>query len=191
MKKILLPFIGLLTVILSSFVNNTDGQPVLFKFAPASSSITWTSTAEDGTSHTGTIPVKSGNLKFDSKILLSGYAYINMQKITCSDIEDEGFNRELILDMRSEEQLNLKKYKEATLKITKAKRLDVPDGQPNYNVFATLKLKGISIPVEFKALINKSKKEASIKGSFTVEKDKANLPYDMKFDLSGKAKIVK
>jgi polyisoprenoid-binding protein YceI len=169
-----------------SFVNSTEGTPILYQVNATKSVVSWASTAEDGKKHNGEIKFKSGNLQFDVKTLVSGFTYIDMQSISCKDIADAGFNKELMTEMRSEQQLNLLKYKEATFKVLKAKRLDVADGQPNYDVEGNLKLKGIDIPVKFTATVLFSKKDVSFKSNFKLEKSITNLPYDldMKFDIA-------
>lgn len=192
MKKIFTGFtLIVFTLGLFSFVNSTNGEPDTYNLTSSNSSINWTSTAEDGTTHKGSLKFKSGNLKFDVKTLLSGFSYINMQTLNCEDIADEGFNRELVTEMRSPEQLNLAKYKEATFKITKAKRLDVAEGQPNYDVTGILKLKGLSLPVQFKATVIQSKKAVTLNGSFDIAKADAQLPYDMSFTIAMNTEIVK
>ena len=128
-----------MSFILTSSVNT----PTKYVFDAAASKVTSTSTAEDGKTHTGALDFKSGTLMFDVKTLQSGFSYINMQSLTCKDITDAGFNRELITEMRSESELDVVKFKETTFKIVKAKRLDVVEGQPNYDVDALLKLKGL------------------------------------------------
>lgn len=190
MKKIITGF-TLVVFALGLFSFSPLGQPVTYKLTAASSSIAWSSTAEDGTKHNGNLKFKSGNLKFDVKTLLSGFSYINMQSLSCADISDDGFNRELITEMRSPEQLNLAKYKEATFKITKAKRLDVAEGQPNYDITGTLKLKGISLPVQFKATVVQSKKAVTLKGSFDIDKADALLPYDLNLSIVMNTAVVK
>lgn len=114
-----------------------------------------------------------------------------MQSLTCTDVSDEGFNRELITEMRSPEQLNLAKYKEATFKIVKAKRLDVAEGQPNYDITGTLKLKRVSLPVKFTATVVQSKKSVTLSGSFDIAKADAQLPYDISFEIVMNTAIVK
>ncbi len=191
MKKItsLLSFTFLLG--LFSFTMAPNGVPDTYKFDASKSTIQWTSTGEDGTTHTGNLNFKSGTFKFDVKTLLNGFSYINMQTLTCTDIADEGFNRELVVEMRSDEQLNLAKYKEATFKIVKAKRLDVAEGKPNYSIDGIVKLKGIDIPVNFTATVVLGKKEVDFKGAFVLPKDKAELPYDLKMDVAILAELVK
>lgn len=192
MKKIFTGFTLIVFALgLFSFVTAPTGQPVTYKLTAASSSIKWNSTAEDGKAHNGSLKFKSGNLKFDVKTLLSGFSYINMQSLTCADVSDEGFNRELITEMRSPEQLNLAKYKEATFKIVKAKRLDVAEGQPNYDITGTLKLKGISLPVKFTATVVQSKKAVTLSGSFDIAKADVQLPYDISFEIVMNTAIVK
>lgn len=192
MKKIFKGFTLIVFALgLFSFVTAPTGQPVTYKLTAASSSIKWNSTDEDGKAHNGSLKFKSGNLKFDVKTLLSGFSYINMQSLTCTDVSDEGFNRELITEMRSPEQLNLAKYKEATFKIVKAKRLDVAEGQPNYDITGTLKLKGISLPVKFTATVVQSKKAVSLSGSFDIAKADVQLPYDISFEIVMNTAIVK
>lgn len=174
-----------------SFTMSPETLPDAYKFDASKSTIKWTSTAEDGTTHNGSLNFKSGTFKFDLKTLLNGFSYINMQSLACSDVDDEGFNRELIVAMRSDEQLNLAKYKEATFKIVKAKRLDVAEGKPNYDINGIVKLKGIDVPVEFTATVVLGKKEVDFTGSFVLSKDKAQLPYDLKMDVTVVADLVK
>ena len=191
MKKITTLLSFALLVGLCSFTMAPNGVPDTYKFDAAASSIKWTSTAEDGTTHTGGLNFKSGTFKFDVKTLLNGFSYINMQTLTCTDVADEGFNRELVVEMRSDDQLYHAKYKEATFKVVKAKRLDVADGQPNYDVDGIVKLKGIDVPVKFTATVVLGKKGVDFKGSFVLPKDKAQLPYDLKMDLAIIADLVK
>lgn len=182
MKKLVLIFSSLLLSLLLS--SSKSGQPVLFKLNKTTSTIQWKSTQENE-SHEGKIEFKSGNTKWDSQTLLSAYAIINMQKITCTDIKDSGFNREQVVEMRSPEQLNLIKYKDAKIRITKAKRLDVPSGSPNYEVSGTVTIKGISVPVESTITIVKSKKSAILKGVFNLPEESTELPYQLalEFDI--------
>lgn len=191
MKKIftLLSFTFLLG--LFSFTTSSDVLPDVYKFDASKSSIKWTSAAEDGTTHTGGLIFKSGTLKFDVKTLLNGFAYIDMQSLSCTDIVDEGFNRELVVEMRSDEQLNLAKYKEATFKVVKAKRLDVAEGKPNYAINGVVKLKGIEVPVTFTATVVLGKKDVNFSGSFVLPKDKAQLPYDLTMHVMVVADLVK
>ena len=191
MKKILLPVIALSLVFLSSFIPTNTAGPVMFKLVSSSSSLAWTSNAEDGTTHKGALKLQSGNLKFDSQTLLSGYALINMQSLSCSDIKDEGFNRELIVEMRSPEQLNLAKYKQASLKIIKSKRLDVEEGKPNYDISGTVKIKDKAVKVKFTATIKKTKKGATLKGDFVLPKAETELPYDLNLAINMTTKLSK
>lgn len=176
---------------LSFFLISSTATPTTYSMDAASSKITWTSTAEDGKTHTGDLKFKSGTIQFDVKTLLSGFSYINMQSLTCTDIADAGFNRELITEMRSDAELNLLKYKDATFKIVKAKRLDVAEGQPNYDIDALLKLKGIDIPVKFIATIVMKKSDLTFKSDFVVPKATAQLPYDLKFAFDINASVAK
>ena len=176
-----------MSFILTSSINT----PTKYVFDAAASKVTWTSTAEDGKTHTGSLDFKSGTLMFDVKTLQSGFSYINMQSLTCKDVTDAGFNRELITEMRSESELDVVKFKETTFKIVKAKRLDVAEGQPNYDIDALLKLKGIDIPVKFIATIVMKKSDLSFKSDFVIPKATAKLPYDLKLVFDINASIAK
>lgn len=175
--------LSLLALLMSSFITKSTREPDVYKFNTSQSSITWTSNAEDGTKHTGQLKFKSGTLKIDVKTLLGGFSYINMQSLSCTDIKDEGFNREYIVEMRSAEQLDVVKYKKATLKVVKAKRLDVPEGQPNYDIDAVVTLKGIKTNVNFKATIVLKKGKLTMDAKFTLPGDKTSIPYDMDWVL--------
>jgi polyisoprenoid-binding protein YceI len=192
MKKQFILISVLFLAVLSSFVNSDSGLPTVYQLTPASSKVTWVSSGtEDGKSHNGEIKFKSGTFQFDVKTLLSGFCYIDMQSINCKDVTDEGFNKELMNEMRSEEQLNLYKYKEATFKVVKAKRLDVAEGQPNYEIEGTLKLKGIDIPTKFTATVVFAKSSINFKSKFKVEKATTNLPYDLDLSFDINAAVAK
>ena len=191
MKKLSLLFSAAFVLLLCSFVAKVQTTPDTYQFNIDKSMITWTSTAEDGKTHKGNLDFKSGNFKFDVKTLLSGFSYINMQSLTCTDIADEGFNRELVAEMRTTEQLNHLKYKEASFKVVKAKRLDVAAGQPNYDIDGVMKIKGIDVPVKFTASIEMAKKGVVFSGDFVLPKDKTQLPYDLTIDLLINADLVK
>lgn len=131
-----------------------------------------------GKKHNGTINIQSGNMQVDTKQIKSGFFYIDMKSIKDNDIKDDGFNKQLVDHLKSEEFFNSNKFTTSNFKITKATRLDVPEGQINYNIVGDLTIKGVAKSIEFPALVTFSKKKITAKADFSIDRTKWNITYN-------------
>ena len=128
--------------------------------------------------HVGTVDVKSGNLQVDTKQIKSGFFYIDMKTIKNTDVKDEGFNKQLVDHLKSDDFFNSNKFTQATFKITKATRLDVPEGQINYQIVGDLTIKGVTKSVEFPALVTFGKKKITAKADFSIDRTQWGVKYN-------------
>ena len=148
-----------------------------FILDPKKSKIDWVGKGATK-SHNGTLEFKSGQMWIDTKQIKSGYFYVDMRTITNKDIKDAGFNKQLVDDLKSDNFFNTNKFPQSSFKITKAVRLDVPDGQINYNISGELTMKGVMKPIEFPALVSISKSKASVKADITIDRTKWGITYN-------------
>ncbi len=157
--------------------------PDMYMINKGSSTIKWKTTNDEGKTNTGGVNFKTGNIKVDTKQIVGGFMYVNMQTLNCNSISDEGFNKAQVDELRSAEVMNVVKYKEMTFKILKAVRKDVPEGKPNYEITLQVNLKGLKKNVVFPAVVGLAKKNTSLKGTFILSKDEFTMPYDIEISL--------
>ena len=178
MKKLLIaPAIIIFIAALLSFT--TGGVPDMYMVNTSASIIKWKTSDDSGKASNGTIKFKSGNIKIDTKTVVGGFAYANMQTLDCQSISDAGFNKAKVDEMRSAAVMDVVKYKEMTFKIIKAVRKDVAAGQPNYDLTFQLSLKGIKKSITTPATIELGKKSATLNCNIILQKDEFSLPSDI------------
>ena len=140
------------------------------------SKVEWTGKAVTK-SHTGTIDFKSGNLVVDTKQILSGFFYIDMKTIACTDIKDPANNKQLVDHLKSDDFFSAAKY-ETTFKIVKATRdIEAAEGQVNYSIKGDLTIKGIKKTIEFPATVSFTKKQVVAKANVAIDRTTYNVKF--------------
>ena len=100
-------------------------------------------------SHEGAVNIQKGVLMIDHGTLVGGQFSIDMNSISCSDIESEKKNQYLVGHLKNEDFFNVEQFPLATITITKAVK-----GEGNsYEILADLTIKGITHPVTFPAKV--------------------------------------
>lgn len=122
-----------------------------------------------GGSHYGNISVKSGELIVDGNVLKAGSFVIDMNTITCTDLEDEGYNAKLVGHLKSDDFFGVDKYPEAKLVLKTA--ANFKGGKAL--VKGDLTIKGKSNPVEFEVSKNGNDYMATI----VVDRSKYDVRY--------------
>jgi polyisoprenoid-binding protein YceI len=192
-KKILLTVAGLSSVMLLSFTGNfntstdetTEGitesesvnAPEKFMLDPEKCKLEWTCKGV-GKQHNGTITISTGSIVVDTKQITSIYTYIDMKTIKDQDIKDAGFNKQLTDHLKSADFFNISKFPSATFKMTKATRLDVPEGQVNYTIVGDLMIKGITKSVEFPATVIFGKKKINANATLSIDRTQWDIKYN-------------
>ena len=100
-------------------------------------------------SHEGAVNIQKGVLMIDHGTLVGGQFSIDMNSISCSDIESEKKNQYLVGHLKNEDFFNVEQFPLATITISKAVK-----GEGNsYKILADLTIKGITQPVTFQAKV--------------------------------------
>ncbi len=171
MKKILLSIAIALTV---SFTLKA-GDETSLKINTKVSSVEWIGKKVTG-QHNGEISIKEGNLFLHDGKLDKATVVIDMTSIICKDLQGE-WSEKLVGHLNSPDFFDTKANPTATLDILKV-TLNA-DGYST--IFGNLTIKGITKPIEFKALIEI--KGGKLAAFAEVSIDRTN--YDIKYG-SGK-----
>ncbi len=163
-KLLLLPLLAIL--VMAANVADTYNVDV------NSSTIAWTGYKVTG-KHTGVVKVKSGNLNWDGGKLTGGTFEIDMNSITCTDLEGE-YAGKLVGHLKSDDFFGSAKYPTAKFVITKA----IPqDTKGNYKIVGNLTIKEKTNEVKFAATVSESNGTVSASGKITVDRSE----YDVRF----------
>ena len=147
MKNIILSAI-LSVVTLFAFASESHIDNVIVD--TKSSTIKWTG-SKIASSHEGAVNIQKGVLMIDHGTLVGGQFSIDMNSISCSDIESEKKNKYLVDHLKDEDFFNIKKFPMASLNITKV--LKAKEGNI-YKISADLTIKEITHSIDFKADVN-------------------------------------
>lgn len=131
-----------------------------------------------GKEHDGGLKVKSGNVVVDTKQIKSGFIYIDMKSLSNNDVKDAGFNKQLCDHLKSADFFNTPKYPDATFKIVKATRLDVPNGEVNYTITGDLTIKRVKNTIDVPAIVTFAKKTVNIKADLSIDRTKWDIKYN-------------
>jgi polyisoprenoid-binding protein YceI len=123
--------------------------------------------------HTGTVKLQSGTLSMDNGVLTGGSFAIDMNSITCTDLEGEWAGK-LVGHLKSEDFFGVAKYPTAKFVITKA----IPqDSKGNYKILGNLTIKESTKEVKFFANVAESNGTVSASGKITVDRSDYNVRY--------------
>lgn len=165
MKKLL--FLPLLAILAIAAQNTAT-----YNVDVTSSTIAWTGYKVTG-KHTGYVKVKNGNLTWTDGKLTGGSFDIDMNSITCTDLEGE-YAGKLVGHLKSDDFFGVAKYPTAKFVITKA----IPqDTKGNYKIVGNLTIKEKTNEVKFPASVSESNGTVNATGKITVDRSE----YDVKF----------
>ncbi|BDD05005.1 YceI family protein [Aureibacter tunicatorum] len=167
MKKVLYIALALITFAFT----NASAQTVDSK----KSSIQWTGEKVTG-KHWGHINIKSGDVETKNGKLVGGHFVINMNSITCDDIENKDYNQKLVGHLKNEDFFDVAKFPEAKFVITKAVEKKGKNGN-NYEITGDLTIKGISHSITFPARVDIKGNSATANASVDIDRTKWNVKY--------------
>lgn len=122
-----------------------------------------------GGQHNGNIKLKSGSLELKDGNIAGGEFVIDMNSMTCLDLEDEGYNQKLIGHLKSDDFFGVATYPTATFKVTKA----TPFKDGKAKVSGNITIKGKTEPISFDVV----KKENTYSASIDVDRSKFDVRY--------------
>ncbi len=138
----------------------------------ASSKVVWTASKVTGT-HTGTVKVKSGDLRFDQGKLVGGAFEIDMTSISNTDLEGE-WRDKLVGHLKSADFFGTDKYPTAKFTITRA----IPiDSKGNYKIVGNATIKEITKEIKFNAAVNENNGKPTATAKITLDRTDFDVRY--------------
>ena len=122
-----------------------------------------------GGQHEGFIDIKDASLEIMDHQLVSGEFTIDMNSITCTDLEDESYNQKLIGHLKSDDFFGVEQFPTATLKVTKA--TEFMDGKAS--VTGNITIKGNTETISFDIV----KKDNIYTANIDVDRSKFDVRY--------------
>ena len=137
---------------------STAFPTVIFEISQDKSMIKWKGAKSTGSYHDGNILIENGIINVDKNTILNGEIIINMNSITCTDIEDENSNQYLVEHLKNDDFFSVTKFPLASLKIinTEHKKND------DYLITADLTIKDHTHAVNFIANIKFNKDATAV-----------------------------
>ncbi len=165
MKNLLfLPFLALLVM--------AAKVPSSYKVDTQNSVVVWTGYKVTG-KHTGTVKIKNGTLTIDAGQLTGGSFDIDINSITCTDLEGE-YAGKLVGHLKSDDFLGAASYPTASFVITKA----IPqDTKGNYKILGNLTVKGVTKEVKYFANVAEANGAVNASGKITIDRSEFNMRY--------------
>jgi polyisoprenoid-binding protein YceI len=166
MKHLLmLPLLAIL-VMAASFA------PTTYTVNTTNSNITWKGYKVTG-EHTGNVKVKSGSLDMTDGKLTGGSFEIDMNSITCTDMQGE-YGDKLVGHLKSADFFGVEKYPTAKFVITRAIATDSKGG---YKIVGNLTIKATTKEMKFNATVVEKDGVISAGGSLKVDRSDFDVRY--------------
>tara|TARA_B100000927_G_C16359367_1_gene426794 strand:- start:245 stop:826 length:582 start_codon:yes stop_codon:yes gene_type:complete len=141
------------------------------------SSIKWKGTKSTGSYHDGLINVKTSKLDFDkNNQLIGGEIIIDMNSITCTDIQNKKSNRSLVKHLKDDDFFGTEIFPISRLVITNVEKID----EQNFKLTADLTIKENTHPIEFMANIIYNDNTGLASGKIEIDRSKYNVKYRSK-----------
>ena len=169
MKKILL---SLVLSIATLFAFATKPHIDNVRVNAESSTVKWIG-SKVASSHEGNVNIEKGSISIDHGTLVGGEIAINMNSISCSDIDSREKNRYLVTHLKGEDFFNTEAFPLAIIKITRAVK-----GKGNmYKIIADLTIKGITHSIAFQADVNINGLNYLATAKIKIDRTKWNIKY--------------
>lgn len=137
-----------------------------------SSNIVWKGYKVTG-EHTGTVKLKSGNLQYADGKLIGGSFDIDMNTITCTDLEGEWAGK-LVGHLKSDDFFGVSKYPTAKFVVSRA----IPqDTKGNYKVIGNLTIKETTKEIKFPVSVTESNGTTTAVAKVTIDRSEYNVRY--------------
>ncbi|WMJ73102.1 YceI family protein [Cytophagaceae bacterium ABcell3] len=173
MKKLSFVYVIAAAIAMLSFRVNSDKEKTTnYQFDTEKSRITWLGKKVTG-EHTGNIKLAEGNVHANGGKLTAGSFKIDMNSITCTDLEDEKYNAKLIGHLKSDDFFSSDKHKHAEFIIKSVK----PAKNNQHEVTGDLTIKGIKQTITFPATVKIDGKQLTATAKVKVNRTKFDIKY--------------
>jgi polyisoprenoid-binding protein YceI len=155
---------------LMSFTNPSLKKEEVYKVDASKSTLAWTAKKVTG-QHNGAVQISSGTLTSQGDALKGGTFVVDMNSITCKDLEGE-WNGKLVGHLKSDDFFSVEKNPTSKFEITKITTVN-----NTTTIDGNLTIKGITKPISFPASI--SQKGNVLVAVATIKIDRAK--YDIRY----------
>ncbi|UTW60899.1 YceI family protein [bacterium SCSIO 12741] len=161
-----------LTLIAAAPMNSMAGDGDSYTVNTKNSTVKWKGTKVGG-EHVGMIQFKSGSLQMDDGNIKGGNIVMDMNSITCTDIENAEYNGKLVGHLKSDDFFGVSQFPEAKMVIKSIK----PAGGNKANVVASVTIKGITKDVNFELESTESNGTLTATGTVVIDRSDFNVKY--------------
>ncbi len=171
--KITTILLALLTFVTFSFATNgEDGKKLSYNINLEKSTVEWEGSKVTG-SHNGLIQLKEGKLEFDGDLLIGGNFVMDMNSITCSDLEGK-WSDKIVDHLKSDDFFGVEKHPTASLEITKV----VAHGaQGNYKITGNITIKETTKEIHFNTTIKEEGADKRAFAEITLDRTDFGIRY--------------
>lgn len=164
--------LAVISLIGMSFTTPENGGTETLKANVAESSIEWKGYKVTG-EHSGTVNLKSGDLKFEEGALVGGSFVIDMTSIENTDMEGE-WSQKLVGHLKSDDFFGVENHPTADFEITKV----ISRGTPgDYKILGNLTIKGITKPIKFFTHLEEEGNKVTATAEMTIDRSEYNVRY--------------
>ena len=154
-----------------AFAFTTPAEKAEYTIDAATTTIVWTG-AKVGGEHTGTISVKEGGFTFEDDQLTGGSFIIDMNSITCTDLDAE-YGGKLVGHLKSDDFFGVATFPTSKVVIKSV----VPQGPGQYKVVADLTIKETTKEIKFPATVEVSNGKVTASADITVDRSEFDVRY--------------
>ena len=158
--------IYLITLVLTTLTTNVFSQPFIVN--NEKSTIYWLGKKITG-EHSGYINIVKGKMLIDNNQIIDGNFVIDMNSMTCTDIEDASLNKKLLEHLKSDDFFSTEKYPNSTLEIISSTIFT----NNKSKVTGRLTIKGKTEPIVFEVLRNNN----NYKAELNIDRSKYDVRY--------------
>ncbi len=157
------------SVLFMSFNAPTESKSVNIE----QSNVHWKAYKVTG-SHEGDLKLQSGSLVFEDDILIGGEVIIDMNSITCTDLEAGMGKEKLEGHLKSDDFFATEKYPEARLEITQV----ISRGTPgDYKVVGDITIKDKTESIKFNTVVTPGETASKAVASLTLDRTEFDVRY--------------
>jgi polyisoprenoid-binding protein YceI len=143
-----------------------------YKADLTNSKLTWIGKKVTG-EHNGTIALASGEFVVENDVIKKATFDIDMKSLKDLDLTDEGYKAKLEGHLKSDDFFGVDKFPKATFVLDKATKLE----KGITTIKGKLTIKGVTQPIEFKAVISNTPEGYKIWANITIDRTKFGLKY--------------
>ena len=143
-----------------------------FQIQKASSTVNWTGKKVLGL-HTGSINIASGFIEIIDDTIVGGEILIDMTSIVITDIDDKKTKQEFFEHLLNDDFFSVEKFQTSKLVINSPSTIE----NTKSKIEATLTIKDISHPVNFKATVEIFTNTLHSMGEIVIDRTMYNIRY--------------